>query len=113
MAHELAKLLLKHAETIMGRKEAVEKAISLGMPLNEIESYLDWLDQMREIMRKIKMIDSKSILLLFAIVAVGGLWFDAGPIYWIGWYGLAIFTILMLKYTRLVKSVSCGRSISP
>ncbi|MCC6127429.1 MAG: hypothetical protein IT426_20920 [Pirellulales bacterium] len=47
MAHEIAKLLLEHAETFLGRIEAVETALSLGMPLNEIESYLDWLDQVR------------------------------------------------------------------
>jgi hypothetical protein len=47
MAHEIAKLLLEHAETFLGRTEAVETALSLGMPLNEIENYLDWLDQTR------------------------------------------------------------------
>jgi hypothetical protein len=47
MAHEIAKLLLEHAETFLGRTEAVEKALSLGMPLHEIESYLDWLDQVQ------------------------------------------------------------------
>jgi hypothetical protein len=47
MAHEIAKLLLEHAETFLGRTEAVETALSLGMPLHEIESYLDWLDQVR------------------------------------------------------------------
>ena len=46
MAHEIAKLLLEHAETFLGRTEALETALSLGMPLHEIESYLDWLDQM-------------------------------------------------------------------
>jgi hypothetical protein len=47
MAHEIAKLLLEHAETFIGRTEAIEKALSLGMPLQEIETYLDWLDQVR------------------------------------------------------------------
>jgi DNA-binding transcriptional MerR regulator len=47
MAHEIAKLLLEHAETFLGRTEAIEKALSLGMPLQEIESYLDWLDQVQ------------------------------------------------------------------
>ena len=46
MAHEIAKLLLEHAETFLARTEAIDTALSLGMPLNEIESYLDWLDQM-------------------------------------------------------------------
>jgi DNA-binding transcriptional MerR regulator len=48
MAHEIAKLLLEHAGTFLERTEAIETAISLGMPLNEIEQYLDWLDATRE-----------------------------------------------------------------
>ena len=47
MAHEIAKLLLEHAGTFIERAEAVRTALSLGMPLNEIEAYLDWLDSMR------------------------------------------------------------------
>jgi hypothetical protein len=47
MAHEIAKLLLEHAETFLGRTEAVETALSLGMPLHEIESYLDWMEQVQ------------------------------------------------------------------
>jgi hypothetical protein len=47
MAHEIAKLMLEHAETFLGRTEAVETALSLGMPLQEIEAYLDWLDHVR------------------------------------------------------------------
>jgi DNA-binding transcriptional MerR regulator len=47
MAHEIAKLLLEHAGTFLERTEAIETAISLGMPLNEIEEYLDWLDATR------------------------------------------------------------------
>ncbi len=47
MAHEIAKLLLEHAETFLERTEAIKSAISLGMPLNEIERYLDWLDLVR------------------------------------------------------------------
>ncbi len=47
MAHEIAKLMLEHADTFMQRAEAVRTAISLGMPLNEIEAYLDWLDAAR------------------------------------------------------------------
>jgi DNA-binding transcriptional MerR regulator len=47
MAHEIAKILLEHAETFLGRTEAIETALSLGMPLQEIESYLDWLDNMQ------------------------------------------------------------------
>jgi hypothetical protein len=44
MAHEVAKSLLEHAETFLGRMEAIETALSMGMPLHEIETYLDWLD---------------------------------------------------------------------
>ena len=47
MAHEIAKLLLEHAKTFLSRTEAVETALSLGMPLQEIETYLDWLDQVQ------------------------------------------------------------------
>ena len=49
MAHEIAKLLLEQAETFLDRTKAVETAMSLGMPLNEIEEYLDWLDQTRDL----------------------------------------------------------------
>ena len=48
MSHEIAKLLLEHAETFLERTEAIKTAISLGMPLSEIEDYLDWLDSMRD-----------------------------------------------------------------
>jgi hypothetical protein len=47
MALEIAKLLLEHADTLIERQEAVEKALALGMPLAEIEAYLDWLDSFR------------------------------------------------------------------
>jgi hypothetical protein len=47
MAHEIAKLLLEHAETFLDRTEAVESALFLGMPLRDIESYMDWLDQVQ------------------------------------------------------------------
>jgi DNA-binding transcriptional MerR regulator len=47
MPHEIAKLLLEHAETFLERSEAVKSALRLGMPLNEIEEYLDWLDVVR------------------------------------------------------------------
>ena len=48
MAHEIAKLLLEHAESWLERTEAVKVAMDLGMPLNEIEEFLDWLDLMRQ-----------------------------------------------------------------
>lgn len=47
MAHEIAKLILEHAETFLERTEAVKSALSLGMPLAELEEYLDWLDVAR------------------------------------------------------------------
>ena len=47
MAHEIAKLMLEHAGTFLERTEAIRTALSLGMPLHEIEEYLDWLDATR------------------------------------------------------------------
>lgn len=47
MSHEIAKLLLEHAETFLERTEAIKSALGLGMPLHEIEEYLDWLDTVR------------------------------------------------------------------
>jgi DNA-binding transcriptional MerR regulator len=47
MAHEVAKLLLEHAGTFLERTEAIKAALNLGMPLAEIEAYLDWLDLVR------------------------------------------------------------------
>ena len=48
MTHEIAKLLLEHADTFLERTEAIRAALDLGMPLNDIEEYLDWLDLMRK-----------------------------------------------------------------
>ena len=47
MAHEIAKLLLEQAGTFLDRTEAIEAAMKLGMPLDEIREYLDWLDLIR------------------------------------------------------------------
>lgn len=47
MAHEVAKLMLEHAATFLQRTEAIDAALRLGMPLAEIEEYLDWLDATR------------------------------------------------------------------
>jgi hypothetical protein len=47
MAHEIAKLLLEHADSFLERSEAVKTALHLGMPLYEIEDYLDWLEMMQ------------------------------------------------------------------
>jgi DNA-binding transcriptional MerR regulator len=44
MAHEIAKLILEHAGTVAERSEAVRAA---GMPLSEIQEYLDWLENVR------------------------------------------------------------------
>jgi DNA-binding transcriptional MerR regulator len=47
MTHENARLLLEQADNPRDRQEAVRAAIDLGMPLHEIEQYLDWLDLVR------------------------------------------------------------------
>ncbi len=47
MAHEIAKLLLEHSGTVVERKEAIRVAVSMGMSLEEIQEYLDWLDTIR------------------------------------------------------------------
>ena len=47
MAHEIAKLMLEHADTFLKRSEAVRTALNLGMSLHDIEEYLDWLEMMR------------------------------------------------------------------
>ncbi|MBI3461459.1 MAG: hypothetical protein HY000_00125 [Planctomycetes bacterium] len=47
MAYEIAKLLLEKAGTFIERQQAISAALNLGMPLNEIQDYLDWLDSIR------------------------------------------------------------------
>jgi DNA-binding transcriptional MerR regulator len=47
MAYEIAKLLLEKAGTFIERQQAIAAAVNLGMPLNEIQEYLDWLDTIR------------------------------------------------------------------
>jgi DNA-binding transcriptional MerR regulator len=47
MANKIAKLLLEQADTFLERTKAIETALYLGMPLHEIEEYLDWLDTVR------------------------------------------------------------------
>ena len=47
MAHAIAKLLLRNANTFLARSEAIRTASSLGMPYAEIEAFLDWLDLVR------------------------------------------------------------------
>ena len=46
MNYHVAKLLLEKADTFLSRVEAIRQATKLGMPLQEIEDYLDWLDLM-------------------------------------------------------------------
>ncbi len=46
MTHHVAKLLLRHADTFLERSEAVKTAFDLGMPLVEIEAYLDGLGEL-------------------------------------------------------------------
>lgn len=48
MAHEIAKLILEKSETFLERSEAIKAAVKLGMPLAEVEAFLDWLDVMRK-----------------------------------------------------------------
>jgi DNA-binding transcriptional MerR regulator len=47
MSHEIAKLLLEHAETFLDRQKAIKTALSLGMTLQEIEEYLDFMELLR------------------------------------------------------------------
>jgi hypothetical protein len=47
MAHEIAKLMLEHADTFLKRTEAIRVAMTMGMPLSDIEAYLDWMDSTR------------------------------------------------------------------
>ena len=42
--HEMAKLLLRRAGTLLQRYDAMKTVDRLGMPLGEIEAYLDELD---------------------------------------------------------------------
>ncbi len=44
MSHEIAKRRLEQAGTFRQRTEAVKMALGLGMPLWQIEEYLDALD---------------------------------------------------------------------
>ena len=46
MAHEIARLLLEHCGTALERETAIDAALSMGMTLQEIEEYFDWLDIM-------------------------------------------------------------------
>jgi hypothetical protein len=48
LSHEIGKTLLTRAGTLLQRYEAIKTANRLGMPLSEIETYLDWLDSTQE-----------------------------------------------------------------
>ena len=39
--------MLEHAEGFLERSQAIAQALKLGMPLRDIEEYLDWLDLVR------------------------------------------------------------------
>lgn len=47
MANEKAKLLLENANDYFEKITAIQCALSLGMPMEEIEEYLDWLRLLR------------------------------------------------------------------
>ena len=38
MAHEIAKLILEHAESVADRKTAIQKAMEIGMPFPKSKS---------------------------------------------------------------------------
>jgi len=47
VTYESAKQLLAEATTYPDRSRALSAALAAGMPLSEIEEYLDWLDAHR------------------------------------------------------------------
>lgn len=47
--HEIAKGVLAAAKNRAERDRAIRTAMELGMPLHQIEDYLDWLEQKRPI----------------------------------------------------------------
>lgn len=47
MAYEKAKLLLENSNDYFERITAIQSALHLGMPMEEIEDYLDWLRLLR------------------------------------------------------------------
>ncbi len=44
MVHKIAKLILEHTDSFLERAKAIDVALSLGMTLDEIQEYLDWID---------------------------------------------------------------------
>lgn len=53
MTHKIAKLLLEKSDTFLERAGSVKAALGLGMPLSEIEEYLDWLDMVNVDCKKV------------------------------------------------------------
>jgi hypothetical protein len=49
-AHEIARFALAYAVTLRERIAAIQAAVSLGMPLSQVEEYLDWLDANRPLL---------------------------------------------------------------
>ncbi|MEX0793311.1 MAG: hypothetical protein WD045_09260 [Pirellulaceae bacterium] len=47
MANEKAKLLLESSSDYFDRISAVQQALRMGMSLEEIEEYLDWIKLLR------------------------------------------------------------------
>jgi hypothetical protein len=47
MVQKDAKLILQRADTFADRVKAIETAVSMGMPLSEIEECLDWLERVK------------------------------------------------------------------
>lgn len=47
MAYEKAKLLLENSNNYFERISAIQSALQLGMPMEDIEDYLDWLRLLR------------------------------------------------------------------
>jgi hypothetical protein len=47
MAQKDAKLILQRADTFADRVKAIETAVSMGMPLSEIEECLDRLERVQ------------------------------------------------------------------
>ena len=47
MAYEKAKLLLENSNNYFERISAIQSALQLGMPMEDIEEYLDWLRLLR------------------------------------------------------------------
>jgi hypothetical protein len=65
MTHMDAKAALARAETPADRKRAVITAMEAGMPLHEIEDFLDWTDATRQNPAPARMPRLRSLLYSF------------------------------------------------